>query len=144
MFVLVAVLVALYINLLEYLIHRFLLHGLHMERHIEHHFEAEWTPYEKMQNVSIVSTAPIMVAWLVHAVVACLFQAWIFEAFVMGSMGYLGVLEAIHHWQHRTLHWPRGFIAGQVWIHHHRHHESPQINYNVFLPIWDLILGTLD
>lgn len=45
MWLLVAIGVALYINLLEYLIHRFLLHGLRMERHIKHyangHFQLE-------------------------------------------------------------------------------------------------------
>jgi len=125
-------------TLVEYVLHRFVLHGLQPFRtwHAEHHRR----PRALMGTPTILSAALISV--LVFLPALALSDLWRASALTFGLLtGYL--VYAIAH--HATHHWR----AGNAWtrqlkrthaLHHYR--VGPPAWFGVTSPIWDIVFGT--
>jgi len=107
-------------NLLEYIIHRWLLHKKgHSPDHMHHHDFPE-----------VPGTFVKWQLWVIFAIHAALFMHR--PVMVITWFLYLIVLEGVHRLMHR---WH--------WGYHMLHHGFDDRRFNVWLPIWDFIMGTL-
>jgi sterol desaturase/sphingolipid hydroxylase (fatty acid hydroxylase superfamily) len=125
-------------TLVEYLLHRFVLHGLQPFRawHAEHHRR----PRALMGTPTILSAA--LIAALVFIPALVLSDLWRACALTFGLLaGYL-VYAVVHHATH---HW-RGDVAGLRLVkRHHALHHSPTAapaRYGVTSAFWDVVFRT--
>ncbi len=120
----------LYVNFIEYAWHRWVLHSGRNQVHNVHHrafFSGEYDA-RNLLNVWAYLIASL------HVVAACLIGLKLALVVGLSLFSYLVVLEAMHKWQHNHpgSHWAR-------W--HVEHHRHPVSHFNVFLPVWDCLLG---
>jgi cyclopropane-fatty-acyl-phospholipid synthase len=125
-------------TLAEYVLHRFVLHGLRPFRawHAEHHRR----PQALIGTPTVLSAA--LIAMLLFLPALALGDLWQASALTFGLLtGYL--VYAIAH--HATHHWR----AGNGWtrqikrihaLHHYR--VGPPAWFGVTSPIWDIVFGT--
>jgi fatty acid hydroxylase family protein len=135
----------LWANLFEYAFHRFLLHlpgTLFAKRHLGHH--ASVGTLTEAEHVNLGSS-PIWVVALfaingLPVVIAdFLFRFGIAPGIFVGFSVYFITVEEIH-WRIHLGEWlPPGLRAARA--HHLAHHARPDARFNIFLPVWDILLG---
>ena len=119
-----------YANFVEYAVHRWLLHGPLWPQHTVHHFDDRdeviftrgWKGF--LQGAVLIAFNSLL--WL--------FWGWL--PLVVFTVYYV-VLFELAHWviHHQTWAW---------WKRHHRVHHADVYdgNYNIWFPLWDVLLGT--
>jgi hypothetical protein len=136
-------------NAFEYSYHRFLLHRprtQHGAAHQEHHAKIG-TPQEAEFVALISSPFNIVLLFVINGIPAFLISALlglqgILCGIFIGWSVYLILCEEIHWrihmngWLPPALHFARAY--------HMSHHDIPNSRYNVFLPVFDLLLGNTD
>jgi hypothetical protein len=137
-----------YANAFEYCLHRFLLHagrGFFCEQHLVHH--ATLNSPEAARYVNFSSNPLGVVALFFANAAPFLLLQWIFRngwtagMFVAFTLYYIA-FEEIHWRTHMG-----GRLPAQLRFaarHHLLHHAHETAEYNVFLPIFDWIIGTAD
>lgn len=127
-------------TLLEYLLHRFALHGLPASfgsRHMRHHV----TPSER--RLAVAPLASSVGGAAIHAVIFVgLFGPARGGALLAGLVaGYLA-----YEWVHWSTHYRRARTRlGRALRRHHmlHHHAAPGTRFGVTTPLWDWVFGTL-
>ncbi|MBI2957000.1 MAG: sterol desaturase family protein [Acidobacteria bacterium] len=137
----------LWANAFEYLYHRYLLHlsgHLLAARHLQHHATVG-TP-EEAEHVNLGGT-PLWVVLLFAVngapVVAAeaLLGLGVGSGVLAGFSVYFLAVEEMH-WRIHLGEWlPPGLRGARA--HHLAHHDRPDERYNVFLPLFDWLLGTV-
>jgi sterol desaturase/sphingolipid hydroxylase (fatty acid hydroxylase superfamily) len=123
-------------SLIEYLVHRFVLHALppFSRWHQEHHHR----PRALICSPTFFSTG--LIVGLVFLPAWWLQGVWVAMALTLGmSVGYLSyatVHHATHHWR-----------AGPGWLRtrkrwHALHHQSASARFGVTTSLWDHLLGS--
>jgi len=132
-------------SLFEYAYHRFLLHlpgTFFARRHLEHHASVG-TPTEA-EHVNLGSS-PIWVVALfaingLPVVIAdLLFRFGIAPGIFVGFSVYFITVEEIH-WRIHIGEWLPP-VLGASRAYHLAHHARPDARFNIFLPVWDTLLG---
>lgn len=124
-------------TLLEYLLHRYVLHGLEPFRHwhLVHHRR----PYALIGTPTVLS--------LILFVVCIFVPAWLIGNLWTGAGFTLGVVTgyAIYSWTHHAIHHWR---ANAPWLiqrkrqHAIHHHSQKGCGYGVITSFWDHVFGT--
>jgi hypothetical protein len=137
----------LWASLFEYAYHRFLLHlpgTFFARRHLQHH--ASVGTLTEAEHVNLGSS-PIWVVALfaingLPVVMAdFLFRFGIAPGIFVGFSVYFITVEEVHWRIHLGQCLPLGFRAARVY--HLAHHMSPNARFNIFLPLWDTLLGSM-
>lgn len=133
-------------NAFEYVYHRWLLHrpGSPLGKgHLEHH--ANVGTAEEPEHVSL-GKSPLHIAILfasngiIVVLLDLLLNLRITPGIFVGWTIYLVIAEEIH-WRIHLGGWlPPGLQFARAY--HMSHHDIPNSRYNVFLPVFDLILGS--
>ena len=135
----------LWASLFEYAYHRFLLHlprTFFGRRHLEHHASVG-TPTEA-EHVNLGSS-PIWVIALfaingVPVVIAdLLFGLGMAPGIFLAFAFYFITVEEVHWRIHLGEGLPRLLRASRAY--HLAHHTRPDARFNIFLPLWDTLLG---
>ncbi len=135
----------IYANCFEYLYHRYLLHGFHNSLavgHAGHH--GHWGRDDEPAHVGF-GTSPfwvmaVLIANSLPFLIADYLWRWGLVVGVVAAFHlYFVLLESVH-WQIHVGELPR-FL---VWCrqYHFAHHAAGDSKFNVFLPLFDLLLGT--
>jgi hypothetical protein len=132
-------------NAFEYAYHRWLLHRPRSplgKGHLEHHAHVG-TPKEP-EHVSL-GKSPLHIAVLfasngiVVILIDVLLGLWMAPGIFVGWTVYLVTAEEIHWRIHMNRWLPPGRRFARAY--HMAHHDIPNTRYNVFLPLFDLLLG---
>ena len=135
----------LWANLFEYAYHRFLLHlpgTFFAKRHLGHH--ASVGTLTEAEHVNLGSS-PIWVVALfaingLPVVIAdFLFRLGIAPGIFVGFSVYFITVEEIH-WRIHLGEWLPP-VLGAARAYHLAHHARPDARFNIFLPVWDTLLG---
>jgi hypothetical protein len=136
-----------YANGFEYCLHRFILHGprgFFREQHIVHH--ATLNSPEAARYVNFSSNPWGVVALFFANGAPFLFLQWIFRD---GWTAGVFVGFAIYYIAFEEIHW-RMHMGGWLpkWLrpaarHHLLHHAQDLVRFNVFLPIFDWLAGSV-
>jgi len=128
-------------SVIEYVLHRFVLHGLEPFKgwHIAHHQR----PSALMGTPTVLSATLFVL--LVYLPTWWMAGLWRASALTMGLlMGYLVYSLAHHAMHHRTRQWP----GLGIWLRHHRHwhakhHQSTTpCCYGVTSSLWDHVFAS--
>lgn len=133
----------LFWTLLLYLTHRLIhvipyLRTIHADHHVQVHFEqVGWNWKNLFLFVDTVkSTADQWITEVVPTLIFCwLTGAWWIAIFYYVWAAF--VQEIIEHNKNFNLY---PFLTSGKW--HLVHHSHPKNNYGVFIPVWDIFLGT--
>lgn len=133
-----------YANGFEYVYHRWVLHthGRMTARHGEHH--AHWCQPDEPAHVSFGSSwlwvAGVITANSVPFLAADRIWGWALAPGITASFALYFILMEDFHWRIHVGELPR-FLR---WCrrHHLRHHAKESAGFNVFLPLFDLLLAT--
>ena len=135
-------------TLFEYLLHRFVFHGLLRIAHdqpsrfrafMAHGYHHEF-PDDKMRLVM-----PPMISWPIATIFALAYVAALGPHLALpalaGTMtGYIGY-DWVHYYTHHAH--PRGGVGKWMRVYHLRHHhQDPNAHYGVSSPLWDIPFGT--
>jgi fatty acid hydroxylase family protein len=133
-------------NGFEYVYHRWLLHGPRSafgKGHLEHH--ANVGSPEEPEHVALGKSPPyVALLFTINGIPAILvdyaFGLQVVSGIFVGWAIYLIVAEEIH-WRIHMHGWlPPGLRLAAAY--HMSHHDIPTSRYNVFLPVFDLLLGS--
>jgi len=131
----------------EYVYHRWLLHRARNPLGTEHHkHHAQIGTPEQAEHVALISSPRnIVLLFVLNGVPAFLVASrtgqWgTLSGVFMGWTVYLIVTEEIHWRIHMNGWLPPGLRFARAY--HMSHHDVPNSRYNVFLPIFDLLLGS--
>jgi hypothetical protein len=147
---LVAVVIGLiWANAFEYAYHRFLLHRPHTQHgaaHQEHHAQIG-TPDEAEHVALISSPLNVLLLYVINGIPAFLISSLfglqkILSGVFVGWMVYVILTEEIHWRIHMNGWLPSGLQRARAY--HMSHHDIPNSRYNVFLPLFDLLLGNTE
>lgn len=157
-FALAFALTMLYGSVLEWIIHRHIMHSprfsLPYRRHtVEHHSQRKapgryCARPEEEAAYHLFETSYMPVVWILNApFYGLLYLAGGRGAFLGGLVGaafYILAYEVLHWYMHCPHRCP---FKGHGWFrflseHHRRHHKRSRINYNVVCPLADLLFGT--
>ena len=127
-------------SLIEYLVHRYLFHGLGKKKdsifayHLrDHHLVSRRNDF--IDNKLSVHEA-IGVVFLVALHVPALFLSlYLFAAIAFYSFLFIAL--------HNTMHKTPGLAKKYFWWHWNHHMKNQNKSWNVVLPIFDLLTGTL-
>jgi hypothetical protein len=148
-----------YGTFLEWFIHRFVMHTskisrLAFDRHaIAHHTErrslkAFYASPEEEYHYEIGESSFVPVLWFLHLPI--FFVVWRFISIpaaitlATGGLLYLIAYEVLHFY----IHAPRNYLFQRTRLfrfyceYHRLHHHKARVNYNVVMPLADLILRT--
>ena len=134
-------------NAFEYAYHRWLLHHARNPLgagHRQHHAELG-TP-QAPEHIALASSPQnVFLLFALNSIPALLIcfltGLWvILPGVFMGWTVYLISAEEIHWRIHMNGRLPPGFQFARAY--HLSHHDVPNARYNVFLPLWDLLLGS--
>jgi sterol desaturase/sphingolipid hydroxylase (fatty acid hydroxylase superfamily) len=124
-------------TLLEYFLHRFVLHGVQPFKywHEQHHLR----PY------ALIGT-PTVFSLLLFAIFVFV-PAWLFGSVWTGAALSLGVIAgyAVYSWVHHAVHHWRahaGWPKRRKQLHAIHHHAQDGCNYGVITAFWDRVFGT--
>jgi len=124
-------------NLFEYVYHRWPLHDHNSrlyKRHVGHHTTVG-TPEEPENTTFAGNSWSILALFGLNIIPFLFFKMW--PVVLIGFMLYFLALEEAH-WRIHTDGWvPFGKE------HHFRHHDIPTKQFNVYIPLFDWIFGTL-
>ncbi|MEM7013121.1 MAG: sterol desaturase family protein [Verrucomicrobiota bacterium] len=123
---------------LEYLLHRYLLHGPRSAAkrgHTRHHRE----PLTPLGSPVLSVAATMFVVWflawcLIPLDLACYFALGL----TFGYFHFAFFHDVIHHWKYSERFFPTLFYSHEV------HHKKPKVNYGTTTLFWDWVFGTLD
>jgi sterol desaturase/sphingolipid hydroxylase (fatty acid hydroxylase superfamily) len=139
---------ALFFTLFEYMLHRFVFHGLlriardkpsRFRAFMAHGYHHEF-PNDKMRLVM-----PPMISWPLAVVFSLAYwfalgRANFFPVLTGTMTGYIAY-DWVHYYTHHFH--PRGGIGKWMRVYHLRHHhQDPNAHYGVSSPLWDVALGT--
>jgi hypothetical protein len=133
-------------NAFEYVYHRWLLHqsgSAHAAGHREHHAQIG-TPGQAEHVALITSPLNVVLLFVINGVPAFLLTSLIrlpgiFSGVFIGWAVYLIATEEIHWRIHMNGWLPPGLRFARAY--HMSHHARPNSRYNVFLPLFDFLLG---
>ena len=124
-------------SLVEYLMHRFVLHGLEPFKswHLRHHQR----PTALISSPTVLTASSILV--LVFAPAALVSTPWMAAALTVGIVvGYLSYAlchHGTHHWRSRS----RWLLERKLWHAIHHKQRGGQC-YGVTTTLWDRVFGT--
>lgn len=140
----------LYGNLLEWLMHKYILHGqgrnkaslfaFHWHTHhrivrIKKFEDAEYhIPFWKVLKTRGAEIAGLLILALLHIWIL-FFSPWIFT----GAMAWIFIYYFVHKKSHVDVEWARKWVP---WHYDHHMGLDQDKNWCVTIPIWDYILGT--
>jgi len=135
-------------NGFEYVYHRWILHwpkGELGKGHLLHHATLG-TPYEPEHVTFGSSPFAVALIFIVNGIPVILldraFHLRIAAGMLIGFAVYFIITEEVH-WRIHLGGWlPPGFSAARNY--HLAHHDRPDARFNVFLPLFDLLMGNLD
>jgi len=134
-------------NAFEYAYHRFLLHlpgNFFARKHLTHHMTVG-TPSEA-EHVNL-GGSPIWVAvlFVINGLPAIasdmLLRIGIAPGMLVGFVVYVIVVEEFHWRIHLNETLPMPFRFAREY--HYAHHTYPNARFNIFLPLWDALFGSL-
>lgn len=124
-------------TLLEYLLHRYVLHGLEPFRH--------WHQVHHRRPHALIGT-PTVLSMILFTV--CVFlPAWVIGNIWLGAGFTLGVVigYAIYSWTHHAIHHWRAtapWLKQRKRLHAIHHHAQNGCGYGVITSFWDHVFGT--
>lgn len=130
----------------EYAYHRFLLHlpgTFFAKEHLRHHMSVD-TP-EEAEHLNLGGhPVYVLVLFLVNGlpVIATdlLFKLEFAPGILIAFSIYFVITEEFH-WRIHLGEWlPPGFRGARAY--HLAHHDRPDARFNIFLPLWDVLLGS--
>jgi sterol desaturase/sphingolipid hydroxylase (fatty acid hydroxylase superfamily) len=126
-------------GLLEYAVHRWVLHGppsFATRGHSQHH----------ARPAALIATPPFVViiaALAIGAVLSLVCAAGAAALVVFGMYAGYNYFALLHHWEH---HHRRDVSCGAYWRRldrsHRLHHRQEGVNFGVSTTIWDRVFGT--
>lgn len=125
--------------LLEYLLHRYVLHGLQPFSgwHARHHAQ----PGALLITPTLLSLA--LIGLLVFAPVLWVGNVWLASALTFGlAAGYLGYSLMHHALHHRTAAPGSWLDRRQRWHALHHQHDGQAMCFGVSSPVWDELLAS--
>lgn len=129
----------LFFGLLEYAVHRWVLHGppsLARLSHAHHHAE----PTALIATPFFVMVIAALVIWKLLGLVCSEGPA---ALLVFGLYAGYNYFALFHHWEH---HHRRNVACGAYWRQldhlHHVHHQRQGVNFGVSTKMWDRLFGT--
>jgi hypothetical protein len=135
-------------NSFEYTYHRFLLHlpkTFFARRHLEHHASVG-TPAEaehvNFGSLPVWVVAIFAINGLPMAGVNFLLGLGMMPGILLAFAVYFIAVEEIHWRIHLGGRLPPGFRGARAY--HLAHHAHPDSRFNIFLPLWDILLGSAD
>jgi hypothetical protein len=164
-FIVALVISVIYASCFEWLLHRYLMHrpflnfryAFNAHARVHHRtFKSDDTYHvKKKEDEHLIHMAwwngPVLVTiGLIPFAILCIFIGhWIsiLCGIGLGCAGYYGAYESLHWCMHKPVLKQR--LIEHSWLfrringHHLLHHRYMHKNYNVVLPLWDLIFGTL-
>jgi sterol desaturase/sphingolipid hydroxylase (fatty acid hydroxylase superfamily) len=122
-------------SLVEYSLHRWVLHGIMLKDHWPHHRD----PEQYIGAPNYISITAFITLWLSLSIFFSqpVVAGWLLGV-ILGYLYYLFVHTMIHH----TIIYPNGFLY-RVSEHHHCHHHYSGGNYGVSTRVWDRVLQTV-
>jgi len=123
-------------GLLEYVLHRWLLHGrpsMARRSHARHH--ADDTAL--ISTPGLVAMAAACVVW---AMLSTVFRTEVASQLVFGLYAGYNHYALVHHWQHRRPAAPTNLRTLER--AHRTHHTQHTVNYGVTTTLWDRLFGT--
>ena len=134
-------------NGVEYSYHRWLLHrsrSIFARGHREHHAQVG-TPVEAEHVTLGSSPLNVVLLFLINGSIAIplnsLLHLHLMPGIFVGWTGYIVIAEEIH-WRIHMHGWlPPGLRFARAY--HMSHHDIPNTRYNVFLPLFDFLLGNV-
>lgn len=147
-------------SIIEWIVHKEFMHSLRFmrtphERHAVQHHSMRRAPgkffakADELMEYHLFETSFMPILWMLHAPlffsIYLMFGQWASLGVAAGTAAYVFAYEIIH-W---SVHCPENFwFRNTGWFHfliehHRRHHNRSDINYNVVLPLADLLFGTL-
>lgn len=147
-------------SIIEWIIHKYFMHTtlwlpVAVERHaVKHHSErrapGKFTAAEdELQEYHLFETSAMPLVWMLHFPIFGLvylgWGPWASFGCALGTAAYVLSYELLHWY----IHCPDKFwFKNAAWFrflseHHRRHHHRSRINYNVVLPLADLLFGTM-
>lgn len=111
----------------EYAVHRWVLHGPMLKKHLEHHFN----PAKHLQTPVTIMAPAFLVVWLIAgpALMLGMLVCWVWSGALHWRL-HVGTLTAT---------W-----ALKLRKHHIGHHRHVRTNFGVSSVVWDKLFGTLD
>ena len=127
------------LGLLEYVVHRWVLHGppsMARRGHAEHHAE----PRALMSTPLFVIMAGALAIW---GLLGLVLPAGVAALLVFGLYARYNYFAAVHHWQH---HRGKHLACLGYWRNlerlHHLHHHRQVVNFGISTTRWDRLFGT--
>jgi sterol desaturase/sphingolipid hydroxylase (fatty acid hydroxylase superfamily) len=128
-------------GLIEYAIHRWVLHGpptMARRGHARHHADAR----------ALISTPFLVVmagASMMWAVLAIVVPAGLAALIVFGSYSGYNYFALLHHLQHHRETDLAQFTYWRTFERlHHIHHDRQVVNFGITTTVWDRLLGTFE
>jgi sterol desaturase/sphingolipid hydroxylase (fatty acid hydroxylase superfamily) len=135
----VAIMGFLFSGLLEYIVHRWLLHGppsMARRGHAHHHAE----PRALISTPLCVVMTGALIMW---GLLGLVLPVGLAALLVFGLYAGYNYFALVHHWQHHrrrdgacVAHWRR------LERLHHLHHHRQMVNFGISTTIWDRLFGT--
>ena len=132
----------------EYAYHRFLLHlpgTFFAKEHLRHHMSVD-TPAEAEHLNLGGSPLWVVVLFALNSVPMIAADLWfrlgITPGMLLAFSLYFITTEEFHWRIHLGESLPPGFEATRAY--HLSHHDRPNARFNIFLPVWDILLGSSD
>jgi hypothetical protein len=133
-------------NWFEYAYHRYLLHWpgtFFAEEHLRHHMSVN-TPSEAEHLNLGGSPMWVVLLFVINGsplvAIDCLLHLGTASGLFAAFMVYFIVVEEVH-WRLHLGEWlPAACDPARAY--HLAHHERPNSRYNIFLPLWDVLLGS--
>ena len=126
-------------GLLEYVLHRWVLHGppsMARRGHAQHHAE----PRALISTPLFVIMTGALVTW---GLLGLVLPAGVAALLVFGLYAGYNYFALVHHWQH---HRGKDVACVAYWRRleqlHHLHHHRQVVNFGISTTIWDRLFGT--
>jgi sterol desaturase/sphingolipid hydroxylase (fatty acid hydroxylase superfamily) len=127
------------VGLLEYVLHRWVLHGLPSmakRAHAQHHAE----PRALISTPLFVIMTGALAIW---GLLGLVLPAGLAALLVFGLYAGYNYFALVHHWQHhRGNHLACVAYLGRLERLHHLHHHRQVVNFGISTTMWDRLFGT--
>jgi sterol desaturase/sphingolipid hydroxylase (fatty acid hydroxylase superfamily) len=126
-------------GLLEYLVHRWVLHGppsMARRGHAQHHAE----PSALISTPLFVIMTGALAVW---GLLGLVLPAGLAALLVFGLYAGYNYFALVHHWQHhRGKAFPCSAHLRRIERLHHLHHHRQVVNFGISTTMWDRLFGT--
>jgi len=140
-----------YANLMEWLIHKHILHGKRFGKKKGTFWSFHWgdhhrtcrkngnydASYERL-SFNLNSQTKELLGLLIGGVLH-LPLVFLWPVFYITLMAYIGAYWYLHRKCHLDVEWGKKWMPGHYWHHMGRNQNT---NWNIFLPLWDAIFRT--